>query len=375
MASLPICVPSPLLELVICVPSVDREGHCPYNHHHRQSSHKQHRVPHQHRQLGPQVAPSNSSPLHRTVHLVVVLAAEDAGLVMMVPQSREAVVIAATFVAKVGLAAVAGHVIAAGRPLDVDAAERALLAVGHAVPGFGFRPFLELLLASLELSARYSLVPGGVAAEAPDVLTLGAGDSHFVLSVALEVSRKLVLSDEAAIGAGLSTIFSSVLQSKSLVPLSHRIRKMRQNFISCDDSVFALRVGTQYVRFALVLNIRTHYLLDATLADDFGATFPLVFHLRGFVETHNACACAIILLSIEISKCHVLPATRIDTGKGEVWKIFHEHVIILLTIDVGECLRKAFTADDCGAAVLMFHSEVKSKRFATHTVHIGHHAL
>ena len=95
--------------------------------------------------------------------------------------------------------------------MDVHAAEGTFLAVGCAVPGPSFRPFLELLVSSLELSARHPLVPGGVAAEAPVILTHAACDSHFVFPVALETARKFVLGDQTAVGARLPASFSSVL--------------------------------------------------------------------------------------------------------------------------------------------------------------------
>lgn len=86
------------------------------------------------------------------------------------------------------LAAVAGHVITARRPLDVDPTQGALLAVGGASSGLGLGPHLELLLPATELLAGGVLVPGGVAAEAPGELTCLALDPDVLCPEALEAA-------------------------------------------------------------------------------------------------------------------------------------------------------------------------------------------
>lgn len=84
-ASAPVKRVCPLLELVVLAGSVDRQGHHTHHHHHSRPGHKQHWVAGEHGQLGSQIAPPHRLPLCRSVHLVVVLAAKDAGGGVVVP--------------------------------------------------------------------------------------------------------------------------------------------------------------------------------------------------------------------------------------------------------------------------------------------------
>lgn len=94
----------------------------------------------------------------------------------MVTKTGELKKAVTTLVAEFSVTSVTGHVITAGRPLDVDQTEWALLAVGDAVVRASLGPLEELLVPLLELSAAESLVPRCMATEAPLVAALFASD-------------------------------------------------------------------------------------------------------------------------------------------------------------------------------------------------------
>lgn len=262
----PVQSPGPLLVLVILVPPVCRQSHHAHHHHHSQSRHKEDRVAHQHGQLGSQVAPTQGLPLGGPVLLVVVLAAKDAEPVVMVPEQREAIVETSALVAELRLAPVAGHVIAARRALDVDAAERAFLAVCRTLCVLGLCPLLEVLLSLLELPAGGVLVPGGVAAEAPVELACAAGDVDILRPEAPDPFRQLVLRDEAAVGAGFLAAVPRVPQPIPLKLLLGVSGNEPDYLLPSYHPFLALRVGARDVGLALVLDVRPNDLLDALAA-------------------------------------------------------------------------------------------------------------
>lgn len=73
----------PLLELVVSVSAVDREGHSSHQHYHSHSGYKQHWVTCQHRQFGCQVPTAYCLPQYRLVGLVVGGAPEDTGVLIV----------------------------------------------------------------------------------------------------------------------------------------------------------------------------------------------------------------------------------------------------------------------------------------------------
>lgn len=152
----------------------------------------------------------------------------------------------------------------------MDTAEGAFLAVGCTIQGLAFGPLFELFVALLEVSTAYAIVPGGVATEAPVILTLGACDVHILLLKALEPTGKLVFCDPTAIGASFSAaVLSTFLQPKSLVLLPAFSGKMLEDFFPRKHSFLALWIWAEYVCFPFVVNVCAHNLLDAAPAHYF----------------------------------------------------------------------------------------------------------
>lgn len=191
----------------------------------------------------------------------------------MMSQEGDVCVHTSALVAELCLAAVAGHVIAALRPLDVDAAEGALLTVGIA-RCLGSGPLLEVLLALAILRTRHVLVPGGLAAKAPDKTALFAGYPDILRLEALEAARELVLGHQVAVGTGLAATVLALSQSKPVISLLCGAGSIGHDFGPRDDPILAVWVWAENVYVPFILDVGSDDFLDAGFANDLGAAPP-----------------------------------------------------------------------------------------------------
>ena len=193
-----------------------------------------------------------------------------------------------TFVAELGIASVASHVIASRCPLDVHPAHRTFLAVGVACFTFPLCPVLELPVSFLESFARQSLVPGGVALEAP--LKVARGASQFdVLLFQPELSGQLVFRDEAAARARLlAAVTLGVDQEAIVLFLQYCVAANQIDHLVPGEGLRAFRIRTFDVRDAVV-DGKANHLRHAVFAHGLPATGSLGKRtLVGVAQAHRA---------------------------------------------------------------------------------------
>ena len=192
---------SVLLEFVQSIATVNRKSHGTHYHHNGNACHKQNWIASQHGHFCSKVAATKRFPLDRFVCAVVVAAAKYTHSLVVVSKAGDFDETATAFVAEVRAAAIARHVVAAGRALDEDAASGTFLAVGDSVWSV-CAPLLELLVAFCELFAGYVLMPWGMALEAPFNAAIFALNLYvFFMESPHFASRELVFGDVAAVWA------------------------------------------------------------------------------------------------------------------------------------------------------------------------------
>ena len=203
--------------LVISVGAIDGQCDGSAYQHHCSPSNKEHGISCQHCHLSSKVAAPECPTLCGTVLLVIILASEDAHMVVVPTKPGDVKAVKpSTAVAKTGGASIASHVIAALRSLDVHSAQGTLLAVRYTIPA-GCGPLLEPLVTLLKFSALHILVPRGMAVEAPVMVAFLASYANVFLFVAPQFPWQTVLGDLATVGTGLSVFCPGLVQTKAFI--------------------------------------------------------------------------------------------------------------------------------------------------------------